>query len=325
MIYFFLGSILGRVDDLTFSTAFEAGEISALYPVPIHLPSVLRSVMDAVQAVEQKAGASVEILLHCQDDLTKACDGMIADLYFRRVLFGLLSNAVKFSPKNGVVDLTVSFQNNDENLENLESDKNKFDEYYNDSNKSIRSLYDIADRTEGNSLNTTNNSPVTVDSTDPSTTVLDNTVDARTNSTTVHPDSTTTTSETVNENEISLKRDEGTEKNENVVSSSGSGMREPGSSSGIRDPGSNGMITFSFRNSTVKPMNVEAARNFFKFYNNADEDLISDNSTCGTRTPDTHSERIIERGVLDGEDLSIRYENTGSSSKIHSRDRKSVV
>ena len=40
---------------MTFSTAFEAGEVSSLAPVPIHLPTVLAQVVDAVNVVEQKA------------------------------------------------------------------------------------------------------------------------------------------------------------------------------------------------------------------------------------------------------------------------------
>jgi CheY-like chemotaxis protein len=99
---------VGIVDDLTFSTAFEAGEVSPLYPVPQHLPSVLAQVVEAVNSVEQKAGGTVAIKLHCED-MSRDVEEFIADPFFRRVLFILLSNAVKYSPLNGVVDVTVSY------------------------------------------------------------------------------------------------------------------------------------------------------------------------------------------------------------------------
>jgi CheY-like chemotaxis protein len=76
--------------------------------VPQHLPSVLAQVVDAVNSVEQKAGGTVAIKLHCED-VSRDVEEVIADPFFRRVLFSLLSNAVKFSPSNGIVDVTVSY------------------------------------------------------------------------------------------------------------------------------------------------------------------------------------------------------------------------
>ena len=96
------------MDDLTFSTAFDAGEDTHLSHAKLHLPSVLAQVVDSVNAVEQKAGGSVSIRLHC-NDISKDVEDIVADPFFRRVLFSLLSNAVKFSPANGVVDVSVTY------------------------------------------------------------------------------------------------------------------------------------------------------------------------------------------------------------------------
>jgi CheY-like chemotaxis protein len=82
--------------------------VSPLYPVPQHLPSVLAQVVDAVNSVEQKAGGTVAIKVHCED-VSRDVEEVIADPFFRRVLFILLSNAVKFSPLNGVVDVIVTY------------------------------------------------------------------------------------------------------------------------------------------------------------------------------------------------------------------------
>ena len=110
---------------MTFSTAFEAGEVSSLAPVPIHLPTVLAQVVDAVNVVEQKAGGFVAVKLHCNNGVNNDCEDIIADPFFHRVLFGLLSNAVKFSPPNGVVDLTVSYVGSDDNNLNSSNNGNK--------------------------------------------------------------------------------------------------------------------------------------------------------------------------------------------------------
>ena len=61
-----------------------------------------------MNSVEQKAGGTVGIKLHCEE-VSRDAEEVIADPFFRRVLFSLLSNAVKFSPLNGVVDVTVSY------------------------------------------------------------------------------------------------------------------------------------------------------------------------------------------------------------------------
>jgi CheY-like chemotaxis protein len=72
-----------------------------------HLPTILAETFDAVKSIEQKAGGSVEIRLHCAN-LDPDIEEIITDPYFKRVLYCLLSNAVKYSPLNGFVDVTVS-------------------------------------------------------------------------------------------------------------------------------------------------------------------------------------------------------------------------
>jgi hypothetical protein len=106
--YFCLDAMLGMIDDLTFSTTFEAGKVSPGYPVPLHLPSVLAEVVNAVNTIEQKAGVGVAIKLHC-DGVGPDVEEVIADPFFPRVLYSLLRNAVKYSPTDGVVDVTVTY------------------------------------------------------------------------------------------------------------------------------------------------------------------------------------------------------------------------
>eukprot|EP00596_Hydrurales_sp_CCMP1899_P005116 CAMPEP_0119041318 /NCGR_PEP_ID=MMETSP1177-20130426/11544_1 /TAXON_ID=2985 /ORGANISM="Ochromonas sp, Strain CCMP1899" /LENGTH=771 /DNA_ID=CAMNT_0007007269 /DNA_START=1030 /DNA_END=3345 /DNA_ORIENTATION=- len=104
-------AIMGMIDDLTFSTTFEAGKVSSLYPVPLHLPSVIAQVADTVKAIAQKAEGNVAVNFHSKG-VPSGAEDVIADPFFRRVLYCLLSNAVKFSPKNGVVDVTLSYTAN---------------------------------------------------------------------------------------------------------------------------------------------------------------------------------------------------------------------
>ena len=107
MIHLFLGAILGIVDDLSFSTSYETREILSSTQVAQHLPSILAETFDAVNSIEQKAGGNVEIRLHCAN-LNPDIEEIITDPYFKRVLYCLLSNAVKYSPLNGFVDVTIS-------------------------------------------------------------------------------------------------------------------------------------------------------------------------------------------------------------------------
>ena len=100
-------AILGIVEDLTFSTAFESGEVSTVNPVPQHLPTILAQVVDAVNSVEQKAGGKVEIKVSCYN-VDSSIEEVTTDPFFKRVLFSLLSNAVKFSTADGTVYLTVT-------------------------------------------------------------------------------------------------------------------------------------------------------------------------------------------------------------------------
>ena len=51
------------MDDLTFSTTLEAGKLCPLDPKPLHVPSTLAHVIEAVNAIEQKGGRAVRIKL----------------------------------------------------------------------------------------------------------------------------------------------------------------------------------------------------------------------------------------------------------------------
>ena len=51
------------MDDLTFSTTLEAGKLCPLDPKPLHVPSTLAHVIEAVNAIEQKGGRAVTIKL----------------------------------------------------------------------------------------------------------------------------------------------------------------------------------------------------------------------------------------------------------------------
>ena len=101
------GAILGIVDDLSFSTSFETKDVPSSENITQHLPSILAETFDAVKSTEQKAGGSVEIRLQYAN-LNPNIEEIIIDPYFKRVLYCLLSNAVKYSPLNGFVDVTIS-------------------------------------------------------------------------------------------------------------------------------------------------------------------------------------------------------------------------
>lgn len=97
------------VDDLTFATTFEAGEISKVTPLPVHIPSLLQQVIQAVNTVEQRGGHAVEIRLHTIG-MTAEDENRLADPSLSRVIYSLLSNAVRYSPAAGhYVDLIMTY------------------------------------------------------------------------------------------------------------------------------------------------------------------------------------------------------------------------
>jgi CheY-like chemotaxis protein len=102
-------SALAMVDDLTFATTFEAGEISQATPFPIHIPSLLLQIIRAVNTVEQRGGRAVEIRLSTVG-MTAEVENRLADPCLYRVIYSLLSNAVRYSPPAGQhVDLIVTY------------------------------------------------------------------------------------------------------------------------------------------------------------------------------------------------------------------------
>lgn len=102
-------STLAMVDDLTFATTFEAGKTSPLSPLPVHLPFLLKEAIDAVNAVEQRGGRSVDIRLRLVGT-TPESENRMADPCLSRVIYNLLSNAVRYSPATGKhVDFTVTY------------------------------------------------------------------------------------------------------------------------------------------------------------------------------------------------------------------------
>jgi CheY-like chemotaxis protein len=109
LFYFsFIDSTLGMVDDLTFATTFEAGKLSPLEPRVMNLHSVLMQVKDAVNAVEQKGGRAVPIRIDMQ--VPAECQNVMVDVCLTRVLYSLLSNAVRYSPITGeYVDITIIY------------------------------------------------------------------------------------------------------------------------------------------------------------------------------------------------------------------------
>jgi signal transduction histidine kinase len=60
---------------------------------------------------KNQAEGNVAVNIH-NKGVPSGAEDVIADPFFRRVLYCLLSNAVKFSPKNGVVDVTLSYTAN---------------------------------------------------------------------------------------------------------------------------------------------------------------------------------------------------------------------
>lgn len=97
------------VEDLTFATTFEAGEISHVTPLPIHIPSLLQEVVQAVNTVEQRGGRAVQIRLSTVG-MTPGAENRLADPCLSRVIYNLLSNAVRYSPAVGQhVDFIVTY------------------------------------------------------------------------------------------------------------------------------------------------------------------------------------------------------------------------
>ena len=96
----FLDSTLGMVDDLTFATTYEAGKLPPMSARPIHLPSLIYQVIDAVNTVEQKGGRAVEIRIKL-NGFTTETETILADPCLSRVVYSLLTNAVRYSPAKG--------------------------------------------------------------------------------------------------------------------------------------------------------------------------------------------------------------------------------
>jgi hypothetical protein len=69
-------------------------------------------VKDAVNVVEQKGGRSVEIRFH-SEQLNKANENVLADPCLSRIIYSMLSNAVRYSPATGDhIDFTVIYSPN---------------------------------------------------------------------------------------------------------------------------------------------------------------------------------------------------------------------
>ena len=78
-------------------------------PLQVHLPSLLQEAIKAVNAVEQRGGRAVEIRLR-SEGLVCGADNRLADPCLSRVVYNLLSNAVRYSPAAGQhVTLTVTY------------------------------------------------------------------------------------------------------------------------------------------------------------------------------------------------------------------------
>ena len=406
MTIFIIESILGIVDDLTFSTAFEAGEVSSLYPVPTHLPTVLAQVVDAVNAVEQKAGGLVAVKLHCNNGITNECEDILADPFFHRVLFGLLSNAVKFSPSNGVVDLTVSYvphngiDNNCSNkspsiVNDVQQKNKKFtinnDNHNNHDNES--NVYDINKNENDNSYNNDNNSndnngklkiiipfttgdlsseshdqlllkelnesinklfqqpqkdskEINVVNTTSNTTSLQSIsqnvfddIDMKLNDFEFNYDHTTNMNSVNNENDHlhknktgneiidratrTSKVDEGDTKSSEINSCNEIGNKKNNSNNNNNNnnisSSSSGTFTFHFRNNTIKPMDLEETKNFFKYYNHAKADTLSD---YGDLVPNLNQDNIydttttINNNNNENDDHNI-YTNDDNKNNYH--------
>ena len=106
---YILDSTLGMVDDLTFATTYEAGKTPPMCVRPIHLPSLLYQVIEAVNAVEQKGGRAVEIRMKL-NGFTSITETILADPCLSRVVYSLLTNAVRYSPAKGHhVDFIITY------------------------------------------------------------------------------------------------------------------------------------------------------------------------------------------------------------------------
>jgi CheY-like chemotaxis protein len=84
---------------------FEAGKVASPRPIPTHLPTLLSDVVEAVRSVEQLGGRQVNVAVNSAGVPT----GVLADPMLRRVLFNLVSNAMRFCSDNGNVEIKVSY------------------------------------------------------------------------------------------------------------------------------------------------------------------------------------------------------------------------
>jgi CheY-like chemotaxis protein len=103
--------ILGIVEDLSFATTFDAGRVAPLQPRPFHLPTMLSDIVEAVKSVEQFGGRELSVKVN----VAGVPEGISADPMLRRVLFNLVSNAMRFSPPGGEVLVNVEYFSSEAN------------------------------------------------------------------------------------------------------------------------------------------------------------------------------------------------------------------
>ena len=92
--------LVDMVNTLLDINKIETGKIE-MNPEPVLAHALISSVMDSFMVQAQQK--HIKLLLNCPHDITIFAD----KLYFERVIFNLISNAVKFTPEGGEIRINV--------------------------------------------------------------------------------------------------------------------------------------------------------------------------------------------------------------------------
>jgi PAS domain S-box-containing protein len=93
--------LLGLINELLNFARVERGDVPVAV-TPVSVSFATREVADLLEV--QASSKSIRIVLRCEEDLTAMADAE----KLRQILLNLMSNAVKFTPANGTIDVTCS-------------------------------------------------------------------------------------------------------------------------------------------------------------------------------------------------------------------------
>ena len=100
-----IDSILGTLEDVSFSTRFNDGQSITLDPRPNNLSTLLKDVIALVEPLETRSGQTVNISLDLSPEVQLGT--VWVDPHIYRILHHLVRNAIRFSPDDSQIAISV--------------------------------------------------------------------------------------------------------------------------------------------------------------------------------------------------------------------------